>query len=916
LCFLQKSVFAGQVRMCSKLKDPKSKLPNTKYRTKTCKMAFDRLEILVSICLLLNLLSCLAPFALAATNTPTTPTIPKGRKLVIGVDGGTESIRACCFDAISGAIVGKSCAVPYPTFHPKPGWAEQDPNDWYQNLGEAVRGAVDSLHYTHSNNNIEKDAVYDICGMCIDTTCCSVVALDKEYRPLRKSLLWMDARSVSQTEEILEKCMGDPALNVNCGGEGPLSAEWCLPKSLWIRQNEPHIWDEAQTICEYQDFLNYKLTGVMCASSCNAAARWHWDGEECIKEADSEAGSENKKYPGRPMSLYKTLGIPELADKLPQKCLPMGALIGLLTPEAAAHLNLPQGLPVAQGGPDAFVGMIGLGCIYPGQLCLITGSSHLHCVVTSKPTTAAGTWGAYRGAPLPGINFAEGGQSSTGSILRWARNIFGANDVEYATLDEEAAAIPPGCDGLVALETFQGSRTPVTDPMARGALLGLTLSHTRAHVWRAWMEAVCFGTRACIEGLAKAGHKCDEIIIAGGATRSKLWLQMHADVTGIPVIVCENAVDAPLLGCAILASVGVGIHGSVNDAVQSMVRTSMRIEPSSSSSLEVTQVYSNIYENVYLLVGNAVRPVAHAIAALRGGGGGDGVDSGYGATTNSPTRDDHVHVPTAAAATPARRRRRRIVSPSLLACDWSNIGQEVQRCIDAAAGAADAAGTNNRIIRLHIDIFDGVFLDSPEAFTFGPQMVRAIHQCCSSTTSSTATDTAIVLDLHMCVDRPRRYVEPMARAGANTFIFQWEAMTATNPLSPLQTALRLAQHILANGMSCGVSINPGTPVQDIFPLLQSGLVSLVDILAVEPGFGGQRFQESVIGKIQQLRQFRDEQEIELDLDMNIMVDGGINLETAASCKDADILVAGTFLFQHKESLAKGVSELLLACSTQ
>ena len=242
---------------------------------------------------------------------------------------------------------------------------------------------------------------------------------------------------------------------MNCGGEGPLSAEWMTPKALWIRQNEPEIWGKAKTICEYQDYVNFKLTGNICASSCNAASRWHWDGEECIQES-----SPKNKYPGRPISLYKKLGIPELAEKLPQKCLPMGALVGNLTPEAAAHLNLPVGLPVAQGGADAFVGMLGLGCINPGQLCLITGSSHLHCVVSSRPTTAAGTWGAYRGAPLPGINFAEGGQSSTGSIIRWARNIFGAEDIEYNTLDAEAANIPAGCDGLVALETFQGSELP------------------------------------------------------------------------------------------------------------------------------------------------------------------------------------------------------------------------------------------------------------------------------------------------------------------------------------------------------------------------------------------------------------------------------------------------------------------------
>ena len=810
----------------------------------------------------------------AATSTHDS-SATKSVKLVIGVDGGTESIRACCFDATTGVVIGKSCAVAYPTYHPQPGWAEQDPNDWYENLGAAVRGAVDSLKT--SNRGIQ----FEILGICLDTTCCSVVALDDDFQPLRNTLLWMDARSAPQTEQILDKCRGDPALNVNCGGEGPLSAEWMTPKCLWIRENEPAIWEKARTICEYQDYLNYKLTGEMCASSCNAASRWHWDGEACVNSplSSEEGGEEAHSYPGRPMSLYKKLGIPELATKLPRRCLPMGTVVGHLTADASMHLNLPQGLPVLQGGPDAFVGMVGLGCVHAGQLCLITGSSHLHCVVSSKPTTSKGTWGAYRGAPLPGLNFAEGGQSSTGSIIRWAKKLFGASDVDYEHLDTEAKSIPPGCDGLIALETFQGSRTPVTDPMARGALLGLTLSHTRAHVWRAFMEAVCFGTRACMDGLEAAGHACNEIVIAGGATRSDLWLQMHADVTGKPVVVCENA-DAPLLGCAILASVGVGIHDSVGDAVKAMVRTARRVEPSK----EITEIYSRIYANVYSQVGGAVRPVVHSIASLRGG------ETSFQSDSN-PEGDDFVDV------SKNRDARLPAISPSLLACDWANIKEEVDRCIEA--------GTK----RLHVDIFDGVFLDSPYAFTFGPQMVAAIRRCASEA----------VLDLHMCVERPSRYVDPMKKAGGDTFIFQWEAVTAeiegdTSGPSSLpestEAAIQLAKQIVDTGMECGVSVNPSTDIQAIFPLLRSGLVSLVDVLAVEPGFGGQEFQSVVLQKIQRLRKFCEAEENRSTCaNISIMVDGGINEKTAPLVSDADILVAGTFLFRHPVSLANGVNQL-------
>jgi ribulose kinase len=255
-------------------------------------------------------------------------------RIVVAVDGGTESIRACCFDE-GGNIVGRPCAIPYKTTHPFNAWAEQDPNDWYNCLGEAVRGALDSILPSGRGQ---------VRAICIDTTCCSVVAMDQDGTPIRPSLLWMDARSANETTAIMDQCRGDPALKVNCDGHGPLSAEWLLPKALWIRNHEPDIWERATMIGEYQDYINYKLTGgIFCASSCNAATRWHWDGNEALKK-----NGDKNKHPGRPLSLYKSLGIPELAAKLPQTCYAMGEIIGPLCREAAEHLSLPEGLPVVQ----------------------------------------------------------------------------------------------------------------------------------------------------------------------------------------------------------------------------------------------------------------------------------------------------------------------------------------------------------------------------------------------------------------------------------------------------------------------------------------------------------------------------------------------------------------------------------------
>ncbi|KAL7544515.1 hypothetical protein ACHAWF_007893 [Thalassiosira exigua] len=674
----------------------------------------------VLLAFLLALLALLPPSAATAPGTAPVD-------VVIGIDGGTESVRACCFDAHTGSILGEPCARPYATTRPEAGWAEQDPDDWWAGLCGAVRGAVGSLPDREGGEG-DGDAGgdggsvprgYAVRALCCDTTCCSVVALSKRraaadeggggdgegsLSPLRPCLLWMDARSAPQASKIMEvarkltaEAMGKdvdevtgadvavqfPELRVNSGGEGPISAEWLLPKSMWIKENQPAIWDEADVICEYQDFVNEKLTGRMCASSCNAAVRWHHDGREVLKGKDA----------GRPTKLYDALDMEDLAEKLPRETLAMGDVVGGLTKQAAGELGLPEGTAVVQGGPDAFVGMIGLGAVHPRDVCLITGSSHLHCLVTPAATSAPGTWGAYRGAPLPHLNFAEGGQSSTGSLVRWMRDLVSSGDAEvpYEALDEEASRLPPG----------QGSRTPQTDPLARGAFVGLTLSHTRAHLFRAILESVCFGTRSCLEALEAAaaqnevdgggdgGRRSDEVVVAGGAARSALWLQLHADITGRSILLNENA-DGPLLGCAILASVGAGIHASVEEAVDRMVRRERRIEPRP----EVTEVYDKLYEEVYLKVRPAVRGVFHALAELRGGARMTGDSKTIQGGTHSTKKEPLIPnsgikcekwgtqcLSTRGGSTDGSEQQWRqlkhqteptspIISPSLLASDW------------------------------------------------------------------------------------------------------------------------------------------------------------------------------------------------------------------------------------------------------
>ena len=485
---------------------------------------------------------------------------------VIGIDGGTESLRAGVFD-LNGHPLAFASTV-YKTDFPHPAWAEQNPADWWNAVGSSVRKAVKEA-------GISTDSII---GLAADTTCCSVVALDVNGNALRTALIWMDVRSAKETELVLST--GDAALKVNSNGAGPVSAEWMIPKALWIARNEPEIFKKAATICEYQDYINYHLTGRMVASINNAAVRWHY------RVSDG----------GYATSLVEKLGIPSLADKWPKDIVRLGETIGGLTAKAAEHLGLKVGIPVAQGGADAFIAMIGMGVVKPGALAFITGSSHLHLGLSAKPFHGKGIWGTYEDGVMPGLHTVEGGQTSTGSVINWFKNMLG-DSVSYETLNAEAAALPPGADGLIVQEHFQGNRTPHTDPLSRGALTGLSLKHGRGHIFRAIIEGVAFGTEAIFKAMRANGYVPDEFRICGGATRSDLWMQIHADVSGIPLTLTEVA-DAPALGSAILAAVAAGHYKTIEDAASAMVKVTRRIEPDMAMHEQYKPLFA-AYERAY-----------------------------------------------------------------------------------------------------------------------------------------------------------------------------------------------------------------------------------------------------------------------------------------------------------------------------
>ncbi|MEI4488729.1 FGGY-family carbohydrate kinase [Frigidibacter sp. MR17.14] len=494
-------------------------------------------------------------------------------------DGGTESLRARVYD-LSGKCLGQK-AVGYETRFAPGARAEQNPEDWWSALVAATAGAIAEAGI---------DAA-EIEAMCFATTCCTVVALDKDGRALRPALMWMDVRAHAEADAVL--ATGDPALAINGAGRGPVSAEWMIPKALWLKRNEPAAYDAAVTICEYQDFFNLRLTGERCASLDNAGLRWHY----------------NSRRGGWALGILKALGIEDLAGKWPDRVVAPGQFVGTLTVAAANALGLKPSVKVVQGGADALIGMIGLGVSQPGQLALITGSSHLQFGVTSAPLHAPGVWGAYPDIVYPDRWIVEGGQTSTGSIINWLRRFCGGQ-LDLAELNAKAAALPPGADGLIVQDHFQGNRTPYTDPLSRGAIVGLTLAHEPQHVFRAIMEGIGFGTRAILDAFRAGGYSSTEITVGGGATASDLWMQIHADTAGLPVCIPASP-DAPSTGSAVLAAHGAGRFATIDEGIAAMVRPGRRIEPRPREVARYAEIYEQ-YRALYPALKGALAPAAEA----------------------------------------------------------------------------------------------------------------------------------------------------------------------------------------------------------------------------------------------------------------------------------------------------------------
>jgi xylulokinase len=494
---------------------------------------------------------------------------------LLGVDVGTTGARAVLIDDAGQVRSAATSAYPFTT--PRPGWAEQDPEDWWQGVGRSVREAL-RLASVHAR---------DVSAVGLSGQMHSLALLDASGCVLRPAILWNDQRTAAECREITERIGERRLLAITCN---PALTGFTAPKVLWIRHHEPDLYARAAAVLLAKDYVRFRLTGVHATEVSDASGtcfldvtRRQWSGE-----------------------ILGALDIP--ASWLPL-CAESTVPTAAVNKEGEEHSGLASGTPVVGGGGDQAAGAVGTGSVRPGLVSVTVGTSGVVFASLDTPAMDARARTHTFCHAVPGRWHVMGVMLSAGGALRWLRDTV-APGVDYDRLGSEAAAVPPGAQQLVFLPYLSGERTPYPDPRARGAFVGLSLVHGRGHLVRAVMEGVAFGLRDAFEIFHEMGVQVTQVRASGGGAMSPLWRQILADVLGVEVVTM-NVTEGAAYGAALLAGVGAGIFPSVEDACDRTLHATTRTEPIAANR-EVYDASYAVYHNLY----PALRPTFERLTGL------------------------------------------------------------------------------------------------------------------------------------------------------------------------------------------------------------------------------------------------------------------------------------------------------------
>ncbi|MFD8425191.1 FGGY-family carbohydrate kinase [Streptomyces sp. NPDC059466] len=441
-------------------------------------------------------------------------------ELVLGIDTGTASTKGV-LTTLDGSVV--ATAVRHHTMSlPRPSWAEVDAAVvWWDDFAAVARELMDRI------------GSHTLAGLCVSGVGPCLLVCDSDVEPVRPAILYgIDGRAEREIRDLTERLGADTVLE-RCGKA--LSTQAVGPKMLWMRRNEPRDWARGTRWYNSHSYLAAKLTGAYVLD--------HHTASQCDPLYDIHAGSWAQDW------------LPDIVGHLEMpRLVHPHEVVGTVTAAASEATKIPVGTPVSAGTIDAWAEAHSAGVRHPGDLMLMYGSTLFFVQVLGRYRAHPKLWTT--AGVEPGRRTIAAGMSTSGSLTQWLQDVTGGES--FDTLVTEAEAVPAGSDGLLMLPYFAGERTPIFDPHARGVVAGLTLRHTRGHLFRAAYEGIAFGVRQILDFLEDPDDPVRRVVAVGGGTRGGLWTQIVSDVTGR-----EQQVPAQTMGAcygdALLSAVGLGL---------------------------------------------------------------------------------------------------------------------------------------------------------------------------------------------------------------------------------------------------------------------------------------------------------------------------------------------------------------------
>jgi len=498
-------------------------------------------------------------------------------QLLLGIDVGTYSSKGVLVDP-SGVVL-RSHVVEHVMDIPHPGWAEQDADQvWWGDVVKLCQALLDGCPFSGA----------DVAGVALSAIGPCMLPVDGNGRPLRPGILYGVDTRASDEIDWMNSRFGEE--NIFSFSGMALTSQAVGPKILWMKRNEPDLWRQVDHITTASSYLVFRLTGEKVIDRHTAS---HF-----MPLMDIKTLEWSERFAAEIIDL----------EKLPRPGW-SNEIAGEVHSTAAAETGLRVGTPVAVGAVDALSEAISVGATQPGDLMIMYGSTAFFILVLADPLSDPRTW-TVAGA-FPGQYNLAAGMATTGSLTRWFRDEIARDlpaEAAYATLFAEAAQIEPGAGGLILLPYFSGERTPINDPKAKGVIAGLTLAHTRSHLFRAVLEGVAFGIRHNIETFQAMGAPIQRVVAVGGGTKSPVWVQIVSDVAGVAQVIPRVKVGASY-GDAFLAGLATGVCQPSD--LGNWVEAEAVIGP----RVSIKPRYDSLYDE-YCALYNHTRDIVHYLAEM------------------------------------------------------------------------------------------------------------------------------------------------------------------------------------------------------------------------------------------------------------------------------------------------------------